>query len=85
MSPEQSDRGNPPPLGHGVTEAEPRMPGEPERPGVPADQPNGRPAAATVTPALFHVALMGSVAEAAAAVAASLPGPGGSVVIGDGG
>lgn len=117
---------------------------------VPADQPNGRPAAATVTPGLFremfpalawqvwldtpasapgampvtaalvsavagwqegsfgaadweaaapraragfarylgvpeeHVALMGSVAEAAATVAASLPSQGGTVVVGDG-
>jgi selenocysteine lyase/cysteine desulfurase len=117
---------------------------------VPADQPNGRPAAATVTPGLFremfpalarqvwldtpasapgakpvtaalasavagwqegslgaadweaaapraragfaryldvpeaHVALMGSVAEAAATVAASLTGRGGTVVVGDG-
>jgi selenocysteine lyase/cysteine desulfurase len=117
---------------------------------VPADQPNGRPAAATVTSGLFremfpalawqvwldtpasapgampvtaalasavagwqegslgaadweaaalraragfarylgvpeaHVALMGSVAEAAATVAASLPGQGGTVMVGDG-
>jgi len=33
-SPEHSDRGNPPPLGHGVTEAEPGTIGEPERPGA---------------------------------------------------
>jgi len=117
---------------------------------VPADQPDGRPAAATVTPSSFremfpalarqvwldtpasapgaipvtaalasavagwqegslgaadweaaapraragfarylgvpeaHVALMGSVAEAAATVAVSLPGQGGTVVVGDG-
>jgi selenocysteine lyase/cysteine desulfurase len=117
---------------------------------VPADQPNGRPAAATVTPGLFremfpalawqvwldtpasapgampvtaalasavagwqegslgaadweaaapraragfarylgvpeaHVALMGSVAEAAGTVAASLPRQGGTLVVGDG-
>jgi len=34
MSSEHSDRVNPPPLGHGVTEAEPGMTGEPERPGA---------------------------------------------------
>ncbi|HXL96606.1 MAG TPA: aminotransferase class V-fold PLP-dependent enzyme [Streptosporangiaceae bacterium] len=117
---------------------------------MPADQPDGRPAAATVTPSSFremfpalarqvwldtpasapgaipvtaalasavagwqegslgaadweaaapraragfarylgvpeaHVALMGSVAEAAATVAVSLPGQGGTVVVGDG-